>query len=49
MSDAQTITIPVANISVTGYFFYASVTDSQFPPESQEAVFVIPTIPLAQP
>ncbi len=49
ISDAQSLTIPVVNITVTGYFFYASVTDSQFPAESQEAVFVIPTIPLAQP
>ena len=48
VDDAQTITIPVVNISVTGYFFYAGVTDSQFPAESQEAVFVIPTIPLSQ-
>ncbi len=31
------------------YFFYASVTDSQFPAESREAAFVIPTIPLSQP
>ncbi|MFH2006005.1 MAG: Ig domain-containing protein [bacterium] len=49
ISDAQTLTIPVVNISVTGYFFYASVTDSQFPAESREAAFVIPTIPLSQP
>jgi Putative Ig domain len=49
ISDAQTLVIPVVNISVTGYFFYGSVTDSQFPTQSQEAVFVIPTIPLSQP
>jgi len=49
VGDAQTLVIPVVNISVTGYFFYASVTDSQFPAESREAVFVIPTIPLSQP
>lgn len=49
VSDAQTLTLPVVNISVTGYFFYASVTDSQFPTESREAAFVIPTIPLSQP
>jgi len=49
VSDAQTLVIPVVNISVTGYFFYASVTDSQFPTQSKEAVFVIPTIPLSQP
>lgn len=49
ISDAQSLVIPVVNITVTGYFFYASVTDSQFPAETQEAVFVIPTIPLAQP
>jgi len=49
ISDAQSLVIPVVNITVTGYFFYASVTDSQFPAETQNAVFVIPTIPLAQP
>ena len=49
VSDAQTVTIPVSNISVTGYFFYARVSDSQFPPFFQEAVFVIPTIPLSEP
>ena len=51
LSDAQTLVIPVVNITITGYFFYANanVTDSQFPSETQESVFGIPTIPLATP
>jgi len=49
VDDAQTLTLPVSGISVTGYFFYARVTDSQFPALFQEAAFVIPTIPLSQP
>lgn len=49
VSDAQTLTIPVSNITVTGYFFYARVSDSQFPPAFQEAVYVIPTLPLSEP
>ncbi len=49
VADAQTLTIPISNISVTGYFFYARVSDSQFPPHFQEAAFVIPTLPLSEP
>ncbi|MBU1510785.1 Ig domain-containing protein [Myxococcota bacterium] len=49
VDDAQTLTLPVTGISVTGYFFYARVTDSQFPAVFREAAFVIPTIPLTQP
>jgi hypothetical protein len=49
VDDAQTLTLPVSGISVTGYFFYARVTDSQFPAVFREAAFVIPTVPLTQP
>lgn len=44
--DATTINIPVVNISVTGFFFYGGVDDSQTPAASAEAVYCIPTVPL---
>lgn len=47
-SNDQVITldIPLSPISLTGFFFYAEVTDSQDPAESDAALFLIPTLPV---
>ncbi|MGI5861592.1 MAG: Ig domain-containing protein [Myxococcales bacterium] len=45
-SDATVVQIPFTDISVTGYFFSAKVTDSQSPAESATAIYCIPTVPL---
>lgn len=44
-SDATTINVPFVNLTLTGYFFYARVTDSQNPAEFKEAVYFVPTVP----
>jgi hypothetical protein len=41
-----TIDIPLSPISLTGFFFYAQVTDSQDPAENDAALFLIPTLPV---
>ena len=41
-----TVSIPFSGINITGYFFSAQVADSQSPAEVQQAVFVVPTIPI---
>ncbi len=41
-----TLDIPLSPISLTGFFFYAEVTDSQDPAESDAALFLIPTLPV---
>ncbi|MBN2725545.1 MAG: hypothetical protein JXR95_15880 [Deltaproteobacteria bacterium] len=45
LDDATTITLPNGT-TVTGYFIYAGVTDSQSPSATASAVFAIPTIPV---
>lgn len=45
VSDAQTIAIPFGP-TLAGYFFYGRVTDSQESPDSDEAIFCIPTVAL---
>ena len=45
-STATTVSIPLANINLTGYFIYARVTDSQPTPAYKEAIFFIPTVPI---
>nr|MCH9685955.1 Ig domain-containing protein [Deltaproteobacteria bacterium] len=47
-STDQVITVPLlgAGIDLTGFFFYAEVSDSQRPPEDAGAIFVIPTVPI---
>ncbi len=44
----EIITVPLlgAGIDLTGFFFYAEVADSQDPPATAAALFVIPTLPL---
>ena len=46
VSDATQISIPFTSITLTGYFFYVKVSDSQNPAESVEAIFCLPTVPL---
>ena len=43
-AQVSEITIPVINITLKGFFFSATVTDSQNPADSDEAVFYIPTL-----
>jgi len=40
------ISIPFVNFTLTGFFFMAKVTDSQDPPASDQAIFLIPTVPV---
>lgn len=41
-----TVGIPLSPISLTGFFFFAEVADSQDPAETQSALFLIPTVPV---
>ncbi|MCA9545107.1 MAG: putative Ig domain-containing protein, partial [Myxococcales bacterium] len=40
------LAIPFTQIVLTGFFFFAEVSDSQDPPATQQAVFVLPTLPI---
>jgi len=40
------LNIPFVNFTLTGFFFMAQVTDSQDPPASDQAIFLIPTVPV---
>ncbi len=51
VSDASlvvTVNIPVVNITLSGFFFAAKVTDSQPVPATASAVYIIPTVPVGQ-
>ncbi len=41
-----TLEIPFTTISLTGFFFFAEVADSQNPAERAEALFLLPTLPV---
>ena len=41
--------IPFTDINLNGFFFMARVEDSQEEPESQTAVFLVPTLPIGGP
>ena len=45
-SDANQVQIPGATTTLTGYFLYLSVTDSNDPAATITGLFLIPTIPL---
>lgn len=52
VSDASlvlSLNVPVVNINLTGFFFQAQVSDSQGKPSTQEALFIIPTVPVGGP
>ncbi|MEX1369219.1 MAG: hypothetical protein AB1Z98_39185 [Nannocystaceae bacterium] len=44
----QVVTVPLigAGVDLTGFFFYAEVSDSQAPSQTAGALFLIPTLPL---
>jgi len=41
------VSIPFTGIDLSGYFFTAEVEDSQEPPDSASAIYLIPTVPVA--
>jgi hypothetical protein len=41
------LSIPFTQIKLTGFFFSAKVDDSQAPADSDQALFLIPTLPVA--
>jgi hypothetical protein len=45
-SQIITVTVPLSNITLTGFFFAAQVDDSQTPAASRSAVYLLPTVPL---
>jgi hypothetical protein len=45
-SQVITLTIPFTGISMTGFFFFAEVSDSQEPADTDTALFLIPTLPI---
>lgn len=45
-SQQITLSIPFTSISLTGFFFFAEVTDAQDPADSDSALFLIPTLPI---
>lgn len=48
-SLVNTLSIPFTSISLTGFFFFAEVADSQNPSETAQALFLIPTLPVEVP
>ncbi len=48
-TDAPSIEIPFTGITLTGYFFAAQVEDSQSPGETEQGIFLIPTVPVGIP
>ncbi len=48
-SQVVTLGIPFTGIELTGFFFFAQVSDDQNPAETAEALFLIPTLPIAIP
>lgn len=45
-SQVMELKIPFINFTLTGFFFMAEVKDSQNPPDSDQALFLIPTVPV---
>ncbi len=46
-SQAVNVQIPFTQIDLTGFFFLADVEDDQNPPDSDNAIYLIPTLPVA--
>ncbi len=45
-SQVMELQIPFVNFTLTGFFFMAEVKDSQDPADSDQALFLIPTVPV---
>lgn len=45
-SLVTSVTIPFTQITLSGFFFQAKVSDSQNPAETKTALFIIPTVPI---
>jgi hypothetical protein len=45
-STVVSITIPMTSYTLTGYFFQAQVTDTENPAQTDQAIFLVPTIPV---
>ncbi len=45
-SQVIELQIPFVNFTLTGFFFMAQVKDSQSPPDSDQALYLIPTVPV---
>lgn len=48
-SEVVEVNVPFINIKLKGFFFVATVKDSQSPPDSDSAIFLIPTVPVTLP
>jgi len=46
-SGVVNVKIPFTQIDLSGYFFMAQVEDSQSPPESKSALYLVPTVPVS--
>jgi len=46
-SGVVNVKIPFTQIDLSGYFFMAQVEDSQEPPESKSALYLVPTVPVS--
>jgi len=46
-SKVAELTIPFTGISLTGFFFMGEVTDSQDPSDSDNGLFLVPTLPVS--
>jgi hypothetical protein len=46
-SKVAELTIPFTGISLTGFFFMGQVTDSQNPSDSDNGLFLVPTLPVS--
>ena len=49
VSDASLVfelKVPLSQITLKGFFFAAQVSDSQSKPATQQALFIIPTVPV---
>ena len=45
-AEVFSLKVPFVNLTLTGFFFMAQVTDAQSPPDSDQAIFLIPTVPV---
>jgi hypothetical protein len=45
-SQVVTVNVPLANLTLTGFFFDAQAQDSQSPAMSTSAIFLLPTVPV---